>query len=63
MNELKEEIGDLMTQLAHAKEEIEVLQEEVDNLIDSRDEAVEEAYDKGYADALENAKLAIERLQ
>ena len=63
MNELKEEIGDLMTQLAHAKEEIEVLQEEVDNLTDSRDEAVEEAYNEGYADALENAKLAIEKLQ
>ena len=63
MNELKEEIGDLMTQLAHAKEEIEVLQEEVDNLTDSRDEAVKEAYDEGYANALENAKLAIERLQ
>ena len=63
MNELKEEIGDLMTQLAHAKEEIEVLQEEVDNLTDSRDEAVKEAYDEGYADALENAKLAVENLQ
>jgi len=63
MNELKEEIGDLMTQLAHAKEEIEVLQEEVDNLTDSRDEAVKEAYDEGYADALENAKLAVENLR
>ena len=63
MNELKEEIGGLMTQLAHAKEEIEVLQEEVDNLTDSRDEAVKEAYDEGYADALENAKLAVEDLQ
>ena len=63
MNELKEEIGDLMTQLAHAKEEIEVLQEEVDNLTDSRDEDVKEAYDEGYADALEKAKLAVEDLQ
>ena len=63
MNELKEEIGELMTQLAHAKEEIEVLQEEVDNLTDSRDDDVEEAYDEGYADALEKAKLAVEYLQ
>lgn len=63
MNELKEEIGDLMTQLAHAKNEIKVLQEEVDNLIDSRDEAVEKAYEEGYASALENAKLAVENLQ
>ena len=63
MNELKEDIGDLMTQLAHAKEEIEVLQEEVDNLTDSRDEDVKEAYDEGYADALEKAKLAVEDLQ
>lgn len=63
MNELKEEIGDLMTQLAHAKEEIEVLQEEVDNLTDSRDEAVKEAYNEGYAEAIEDVKLAVERLQ
>ena len=63
MNELKEDIGELMTQLGHAKEEIEVLQEEVDNLTDSRDEDVKEAYDEGYADALEKAKLAVEDLQ
>ena len=63
MNELKEETRDLMTQLAHAKEEIEVLQEEVDNLTDSRDEAVKEAYDEGYAAALDDAKLAVEDLQ
>lgn len=63
MNELKEEIRDLMTQLAHAKEEIEVLQEEVDNLTGSRDEDVKEAYDEGYADALANAKRAVEDLQ
>lgn len=63
MNELKEEIGDLMTQLAHANDEIEVLQEELDNLTKTHDEDVKEAYDEGYADALENAKLAVEKLQ
>lgn len=57
--ELEEEVRDLTIDLEHARDEIDVLHDEVDSFEDRYDERYQEGYEK----ALENAINAVEELQ